>query len=209
MPKIRTHLSTIVLSIAAVIVFAIMIVLSSSEAQGSEEGVSPIQAVVDSYDVSPHPVAEETEPWSLEQIHPALTYRVAAHAYNVSVYNWVTEYDEWVQEQAAAKAAAQKAAAQKSNPSTGPSTPTGATPPSGGGSNGRNWDAVAQCESGGNWSINTGNSYFGGLQFLTSTWLAYGGGRYAPRADLASRSQQIAIASTMGTGHWPHCGRYA
>src|SRR5438445_10057974 len=46
-----------------------------------------------------------------------------------------------------------------------------------------NWDAVAQCESGGNWSINTGNGYYGGLQFSASTWLAYGGGAYAPRAD--------------------------
>src|SRR5215207_9873407 len=57
-----------------------------------------------------------------------------------------------------------------------------------------NWDAIAQCESGGNWSINTGNGYYGGLQFSRSTWLGYGGGTYAPTANLASRSQQIAIA---------------
>ena len=56
------------------------------------------------------------------------------------------------------------------------------------------WDAVARCESGGNWSINTGNGFYGGLQFTSSTWSAFGGGPYAPRADLASRSQQIAIA---------------
>ena len=74
---------------------------------------------------------------------------------------------------------------------------------------GRNWDAVAQCESGGNWHINTGNGYYGGLQFLQSTWEAYGGLKYAARADLASREQQIAIADTMGTSHWPHCGKYA
>ncbi|HTH05652.1 MAG TPA: transglycosylase family protein, partial [Ilumatobacteraceae bacterium] len=47
------------------------------------------------------------------------------------------------------------------------------------------WDQIAQCESGGNWHINTGNGYYGGLQFLTSTWLAYGGGGFASRADLA------------------------
>jgi hypothetical protein len=73
------------------------------------------------------------------------------------------------------------------------------------------WDAVAQCESGGNWSINTGNGYYGGLQFSSSTWLAYGGGAYAPRADLATRGQQIAIAekvlAVQGAGAWPVCGR--
>ena len=59
------------------------------------------------------------------------------------------------------------------------------------------WDRIAQCESGGNWSINTGNGYYGGLQFLTSTWLASGGGAYAPRADLASRLEQIAVAENL------------
>ena len=56
------------------------------------------------------------------------------------------------------------------------------------------WDRLSQCEAGGNWGINTGNGYYGGLQFSSSTWLAYGGGAYAPRADLAAKSQQIAIA---------------
>ena len=72
------------------------------------------------------------------------------------------------------------------------------------------WDAVAQCESGGNWSINTGNGYFGGLQFSPTTWLAFGGGAYAPRADLATKSQQIAVAERVldvqGPGAWPTCG---
>jgi hypothetical protein len=56
------------------------------------------------------------------------------------------------------------------------------------------WNAVAGCESSGNWAINTGNGYYGGLQFSQSTWQAYGGRRYAPRADLATREQQIAVA---------------
>ncbi|WP_321573728.1 resuscitation-promoting factor [Nocardioides sp. Kera G14] len=60
---------------------------------------------------------------------------------------------------------------------------------------GPNWDAIAQCESGGNWHINTGNGYYGGLQFSQSSWLANGGGKYASRADLASREQQIAVAN--------------
>ena len=73
-------------------------------------------------------------------------------------------------------------------------------------SNGVNWDAIAQCESGGDWHINTGNGYYGGLQFAQGTWESYGGLQYAPRADLASREQQIAVASGMGLSHWPHCG---
>ncbi|WP_055490260.1 transglycosylase family protein [Streptomyces sp. TP-A0356] len=72
------------------------------------------------------------------------------------------------------------------------------------------WDAVAQCESGGNWSINTGNGFYGGLQFTNSTWAAYGGTAYAARADLASKGQQIAVAEKVlagqGKGAWPVCG---
>src|SRR6476660_9361817 len=68
------------------------------------------------------------------------------------------------------------------------------------------WDAVAQCESSGNWSINTGNGYFGGLQFSQSTWNAFGGQEYASRADLATRDEQIAIAEKtlagQGGGAW-------
>jgi nucleoid-associated protein YgaU len=74
---------------------------------------------------------------------------------------------------------------------------------------GSTWDALAQCESGGDWHINTGNGYYGGVQFDASTWRAYGGGAYAPRADLASREQQIAIAektlAAQGWGAWPAC----
>src|SRR3954468_14209862 len=62
------------------------------------------------------------------------------------------------------------------------------------------WSGVAQCESGGNWAINTGNGYYGGLQFSSSTWLGYGGGAYASRADLASPAQQIAIAERVLVG---------
>ncbi|WP_335939731.1 transglycosylase family protein [Streptomyces sp. PTD5-9] len=68
------------------------------------------------------------------------------------------------------------------------------------------WDAVAQCESGGNWSINTGNGYYGGLQFSQSSWAAAGGLQYAPRADLATKAQQIATAERLlamqGPGAW-------
>ncbi|MFJ8433051.1 transglycosylase family protein [Kitasatospora sp. NPDC094019] len=71
------------------------------------------------------------------------------------------------------------------------------------------WDKVAQCESTGNWSINTGNGFYGGLQFTNSTWAEFGGTSFAARADLASKDQQIAIAekvlAVQGPGAWPVC----
>src|SRR5271168_39845 len=73
------------------------------------------------------------------------------------------------------------------------------------------WDHVAACESGGNWGINTGNGYHGGLQFSQGTWAAHGGGEFASSANQATRDQQIAVAervlATQGRGAWPVCGR--
>ena len=75
------------------------------------------------------------------------------------------------------------------------------------------WDRVAKCESGNRWSINTGNGYYGGLQFSSSTWRAYGGRKYASQAHRASKAEQIAIARRVlagqGPGAWPTCGRRA
>ena len=75
------------------------------------------------------------------------------------------------------------------------------------------WDKVARCESGGNWKINTGNGYHGGLQFSGRTWKGFGGGKYASKAHRASKGEQIAIArrvlATQGPGAWPTCGRKA
>jgi murein DD-endopeptidase MepM/ murein hydrolase activator NlpD len=75
------------------------------------------------------------------------------------------------------------------------------------------WDKVAACESTGDWDINTGNGFYGGLQFTQSTWEAYGGTAYAPRADLATRDQQIAVAEKVldgqGPGAWPACSERA
>jgi LysM repeat protein len=97
--------------------------------------------------------------------------------------------------------------------STVQSDPSAAAPvsaPAPASSGGVNWSAIASCESGGNWSINTGNGFYGGLQFTQQTWLAYGGGQYASSANLASESQQIAVAQNVlagqGIGAWPVCG---
>ena len=105
-----------------------------------------------------------------------------------------------------------------SAPQADPATPVQAAPaqaapaqaaaPSSSG--GANWSAIAACESGGNWGANTGNGFYGGLQFTEQTWLAYGGGRYASSANQASEPQQIAVAQQVlagqGIGAWPVCG---
>jgi uncharacterized protein YabE (DUF348 family) len=71
------------------------------------------------------------------------------------------------------------------------------------------WDVISRCEAGGNWAINTGNGYYGGVQFDQGTWERNGGLRYAPRADLATREEQMAIAEVtqarQGWGAWPLC----
>lgn len=78
---------------------------------------------------------------------------------------------------------------------------------------GVDWDALARCESGGRWNAATGNGYYGGLQFDGATWRSNGGLAYAPRADQATREQQIAVAENLsarrGLAPWPTCGRRA
>ncbi|SOE26640.1 Transglycosylase-like domain-containing protein [Streptomyces sp. OK228] len=73
------------------------------------------------------------------------------------------------------------------------------------------WGCLAKCESGGRWHANTGNHHYGGLQFRQATWVAFGGRRYAPRADLARREQQIKVAKLVvraqGWGAWPVCAK--
>jgi hypothetical protein len=75
------------------------------------------------------------------------------------------------------------------------------------------WDTVARCESSGNWHINTHNGYYGGLQFAQSTWVGFGGRKYARRADLATRGEQIEVArrvlAVQGPHAWPTCGKRA
>ena len=76
----------------------------------------------------------------------------------------------------------------------------------------RQWDRVAQCESGQRWHLNTHNGYYGGLQFSGSTWRAYGGGRFARIASNATKSEQVTVANRVlrhqGWGAWPTCSRY-
>jgi hypothetical protein len=104
---------------------------------------------------------------------------------------------------------APQASGPQSAPAAAPSASasTVSAPASAGGVN---WSAIAACESGGNWSANTGNGFYGGLQFSQQTWQAYGGTKYAATASQASSSQQIAVAQRVlagqGIGAWPVCG---
>jgi hypothetical protein len=91
-----------------------------------------------------------------------------------------------------------------------PAAPATGTWPAPAPSGGVNWSAIAACESGGNWAANTGNGFYGGLQFTEGTWLANGGGQYALSANLATPAEQIAVAqrvlASQGIGAWPVCG---
>jgi LysM repeat protein len=120
----------------------------------------------------------------------------------------------WVVRAAMAASTPPAPAATAASAQTPSSLPATSSAPSySGGSysgGGVNWDAIAACESGGNWSTSTGNGFSGGLQFSQGTWDAYGGGQYASTAAGASRSQQIAVAQRVlagqGIGAWPVCG---
>jgi hypothetical protein len=107
-------------------------------------------------------------------------------------------------------AAAVTSQAPSSAPAAATSAPATVSPSSLPSAGGANWQAIAACESGGNWSANTGNGFYGGLQFTQGTWDAYGGGQYASSANNASASQQIAVAERVlagqGIGAWPVCG---
>ena len=116
----------------------------------------------------------------------------------------------WMARAALAAIAAPESAAPVRTSQAGPSAPAQAAAPAPPSSGGANWAAIAACESGGNWSADTGNGFYGGLQFTEQTWLAYGGGQYASSANLASEAQQIAVAERVlagqGIGAWPVCG---
>ena len=117
---------------------------------------------------------------------------------------------EDMQALAAMGAAGSAPVASASAPPTQSPVAVQAAAPAAASSGGANWAAIAACESGGNWSANTGNGFYGGLQFTEQTWLAYGGGQYAASANLATPAEQIAVAdrvrAAQGIGAWPVCG---
>lgn len=111
-------------------------------------------------------------------------------------------------EQGAAREAATTTPAPQPRPEPEPE-PVAQTEPAPAVPSGGVWDRLAQCESGGDWNISTGNGFYGGLQFQPSTWAAFGGHEYAPNAHQATRAQQIRVAertqAAQGWGAWPAC----
>jgi len=117
----------------------------------------------------------------------------------------------WLARAALAAIAARPApAAPAGAEPTAPAASAQASGPAPASSGGVNWSAIAACESGSSWGTNTGNGFYGGLQFTEQTWLGYGGGQYASSANLATEAQQIAVAQRVlagqGIGAWPVCG---
>lgn len=167
-------------------------VITVDRVESTEETVrEPFEAPVEYIDDPESPEGTETVVTPAQPGEREVTRRIVT-------VNGVEESRDIIHETELAPATA---AVVKRGTKKAPSAPSVAS--------GSVWDQLAQCESGGNWAINTGNGYHGGLQFSASTWLAYGGGQYAPTADQASREQQIAIASKVqqgqGWGAWPAC----
>jgi len=138
---------------------------------------------------SPDPGPETGLP---EALQSALVQRW----FSVQVWNDTVARNEWYTAVATARPQPQRGA-------TTPRSLQRSTSPSGSSA----WDRVAQCESGGNWSINTGNGYLGGLQMTMQFWAGHGGLAFAPRPDLATPDEQIAVAERAGSrAPWPVCG---
>ena len=159
------------------------------------------RAATEAFDAEPKYVDDESLAPGQEQVREEGAKGERKVVRRVVTVNGAVESDEEVG-RAETRPARQAVIARGKAPGN-----TGAAAPAVSG--GSVWDSIAQCESGGNWAINTGNGYYGGLQFAASTWSAYGGGQYAPTANLATREQQIAIAqkvqASQGWGAWPAC----
>lgn len=148
----------------------------------------------DTLDEGEEKVLEQSEQGETKVIHRTVTV------------NGVVE-SEGVAEEKEVKKAKPAVIARGTKKTVASESNTGAAAPAV--ANGSVWDSLAQCESGGNWAINTGNGFHGGLQFTPSTWAGYGGTAYAPSAHMATREQQIAVAervqASQGWGAWPAC----
>lgn len=150
------------------------------------------------FDVEPRYVDDENLAEGEEQVREKGEKGKRETTRRVVTVNGTVESDEVVKNQEIRKGRAAVIARGKKAAASAPAVAGGSV-----------WDSLAQCESGGNWAINTGNGFYGGLQFTASTWAAYGGTAYAPTANLASREQQIDIAKKVqagqGWGAWPAC----
>ena len=154
------------------------------------------RTAVEEFDVEPHYVEDESLAPGEEKVREKGEKGKRETTRRIVTVNGEVESDEIVKREDTRKGRAAVIARAKKE--SAPAVAGGSV-----------WDSLAQCESGGDWSINTGTGFYGGLQFTASTWAAYGGTQYAPTANLATREQQIAVASKVqqgqGWGAWPAC----
>lgn len=153
------------------------------------------------FDLEPRYVEDENLAEGEEQVREKGEKGKRETTRRIVTVNGAVESDEVIKREETRKGRAAVIARGKKAPAAAASAPAVA--------GGSVWDSIAQCESGGNWAINTGNGFYGGLQFTASTWAAYGGTAYAPTANLATREQQIDVAKKVqagqGWGAWPAC----
>lgn len=154
-------------------------------------------------DVAPSVVMVDYGGQALSYVAEVETFARAVQAHQLT--ELAAEVDRQKADAERARLARERAAMARPAPAPAPS----ARPSVSAGSS--VWDQIAQCESGGNWAINTGNGYSGGLQFAHSSWTGFGGREFAPMAWQASREQQIVVAerilASQGWGAWPACTR--
>ena len=182
------------------------IAAGGSSAEEPVENVEPVVERAPAFDGVVNAAALTVHDETVEDFWEVVAYRHLVGgiiAWRERAFEVQAERDRLAAEAAAAAAAeAERAAAVVVAPSSPP-------PPAPAPSGGRDYSSIVACESGGNWSTNTGNGYYGGLQFDQGTWEGAGGTAYAPRADLASPEQQMAVADRIPRSSWPNCWRLA
>jgi hypothetical protein len=187
----RTHTLIGFISAVALLVVSFGNVDHSTEAAAEPSATTLLSAVADDAPVDPKPASKQER-------HEARQTIAGFDDEELEAFRRLTLTEE---ERAAIERYVDAVEAQEAAASAAP-----AAPPAPAGSV---WDSLVMCEASGNWAANTGNGFYGGLQFVQSTWLAHGGGAYAARADLASREAQIAIGqrvqAAQGWSAWPAC----
>jgi hypothetical protein len=194
----RTH--TLIGFVSAI---ALLVVSFGNVDHSTEAAAEPTASSVLAPEVAP-PAAPK--PSNKSDRNEALDALAGFDAEDREAFRLLTMTEE---ERAAVERYVNAVEAQERQAQEGEADSTATTAPAPAAPAGSVWDSLVVCEASGNWAANTGNGFYGGLQFVQSTWLAYGGGAYAPRADLASREAQIAVGqrvqAAQGWSAWPAC----
>jgi hypothetical protein len=205
--RLRSSRLSLPLALFVIVIIASAFTINRSVSSNADEITSPTE--VDLLDVVPiNYGAAEAAVATTQQAQEDFIEGLEVQQYLDALHAADVARQAAEAEAAAAKATAAAAAAKAASAASPPHLVQNSAPAPRS-TSGFPWDRLAQCESGGNWAIHTGNGFSGGLQFVNSTWLSNGGGAYAPQAWQASREQQIAVAERVlansGPGAWPAC----